>query len=1140
MVQPQALTSCFSHCVRNFVLAMVTIAIPFHTALAQDTPPALGTAQSFAVLAGSAATNTGPTIVTGDLGVSPGTAITGFPPGTVVGGAIHAADAVASQAQSDSGAAYVNLAGQACNEVLTGQDLGGLTLTAGVYCFTSSAQLTGTLTLDAQGNSAAVWIFQIGSTLTTASNSSVLVINGGHQCNVFWQIGSSATLGTGTVFAGNILALTSITLTTGVNLSGRALAQNGAVTMDSNVVSISGCATAGGTIPPTLGKSFSPGSITAGGVSTLTITLSNPDSTVATLSSSLVDTLPAGLTISGSAVTTCTDGAVNAVPGGSSVTLTAGSIPAGGSCTVTVPVTASAGGNYINSLAIGALETSNGNNAAPAVSTLTVTALSVPPSLSKSFSPNSISSGGTSTLTITLNNSDPAIATLSSPLVDALPGDVTVSGSGSTTCSGGTVTASVGGSTVTLTGGSIPASGSCTITIPVTASIAGNDINTLSVGALVTNNGNNLAPAVATLTVNSPVNAPPTLGKAFSPATILAGGGSTLIITLINPSNAVAILSTPLTDNLPNGLTTSGGGQTTCGGVVTITSTAVTLTGGSIPASGSCTVTVPTTALLGGNYINSLTAGALQTSNGANSAPAIATLTVNAAMIPPSLGKTFSPSTITAGGTSIITITLSNANTTAATLLSPLVDTLPGGVTVKSSGSTTCTGTLSAVQGSSTITLTGGTIPAQSSCTVTVPVSASADGSYFNSIPAGALSTSNGKSAAPAIATLTVNAPLHVAPTLSKAFNPSTIYRGGVTTLTITLSNANSTAANLTSALTDNLPSNMTIASGTVSTTCGGTVTAIKGSSKVTLTGGSIPALGSCKVTVPVTASTENCECMNVLPIGDLQTSNGSNSAPASARLTVIVPPVTTPTLRKGYGPTAIKPGGTALLTITLTNATSTVDKLTSPFTDTFPSGEFVAGAAANTCGGTTTAHVGDSSVTLSGGSIPANGSCTISVKVTAKANGNYYNMLPVCSLRTDKGCNAGPYVAILTVGIRLVKSFGPSSIALGGTSILTISLNNPSSTIARMTAPLIDAMPKGLVVSGSATSTCGGVVTAINGSSTVTLTGGAIPAGGSCSVKVKVTAANPGCYYNRLPTGALQTNQGNSLAPYTASLTVN
>lgn len=196
----------------------------------------LGTAASFGVLGGSAVTNTGTTIVNGDLGVSPGSSVTGFPPGVVVGGTIHSNDATAMQAQNDLTTAYNAVAGTPCTADLTGLDLGGMTLTPGVYCFSSAAQLTGTLILNAIGNPNASFLFKIGSTLTTASSSRVLLTNAATSCNVFWQVGSSATLGTTTSFAGNILALTSITLTTGANLSGRALARNGAVTTDTNTI----------------------------------------------------------------------------------------------------------------------------------------------------------------------------------------------------------------------------------------------------------------------------------------------------------------------------------------------------------------------------------------------------------------------------------------------------------------------------------------------------------------------------------------------------------------------------------------------------------------------------------------------------------------------------------------------------------------------------------------------------------------------------------------------------------------------------------------------------------------------------------------------------------------------------------------
>jgi hypothetical protein len=212
--------------------AMVPFVAPLATAQTD-----LGTAHSFAVLGGSTVTNTGPTVVTGNLGLSPGTSVTGIPPGIVLG-TQHITDAVALQAQADALIAYNALAGLACDFDLTGQDLGGLTLVPGVYCFTSSAQLTGALTLDAQGIDSSIFVFKIASTLTTASNASVSVINGGTGCNVFWQVGSSATLGTATSFLGTIIATASITLDTSTVVTGRAIALNAAVTMDTNVVAI--------------------------------------------------------------------------------------------------------------------------------------------------------------------------------------------------------------------------------------------------------------------------------------------------------------------------------------------------------------------------------------------------------------------------------------------------------------------------------------------------------------------------------------------------------------------------------------------------------------------------------------------------------------------------------------------------------------------------------------------------------------------------------------------------------------------------------------------------------------------------------------------------------------------------------------
>lgn len=194
---------------------------------------------NLSVLAGSTVTNTGSSVISGDVDVYPGTAIVGFPPG-VKGGTLHSADGTAATGQATLNAAYLDAAGRSGGTTVSG-DLTGQTLTAGVYKSTSSLALSGKLTLDAKGNSAAVFIFQIGSTLTTGSGSQVILANGASACNIFWQVGSSATLGTYSTFNGNILALTSITITTGVNLQGRALAQNGAVTLDTDVITNCSC-----------------------------------------------------------------------------------------------------------------------------------------------------------------------------------------------------------------------------------------------------------------------------------------------------------------------------------------------------------------------------------------------------------------------------------------------------------------------------------------------------------------------------------------------------------------------------------------------------------------------------------------------------------------------------------------------------------------------------------------------------------------------------------------------------------------------------------------------------------------------------------------------------------------------------------
>jgi hypothetical protein len=210
----------------------------------------LGTADGFAVLAGSGITVAGAvntTTITGDIGTFPTTSITGLGNVTQTG-VNHAGDAVTQQAKNDLITAYNDAAGRTPVTTVVSDTLGSLFLSSGVYGG-GALDLTGTLTLDAQGNPDAIWIFQAASTLITASSSKVVIINGGQACHVFWQVGSSATLGTDTDFIGNILALTSITANTGATVDGRLLALNGAVTLDENTITESICNNSSAAVP---------------------------------------------------------------------------------------------------------------------------------------------------------------------------------------------------------------------------------------------------------------------------------------------------------------------------------------------------------------------------------------------------------------------------------------------------------------------------------------------------------------------------------------------------------------------------------------------------------------------------------------------------------------------------------------------------------------------------------------------------------------------------------------------------------------------------------------------------------------------------------------------------------------------------
>ncbi len=389
-------------------------------------------------------------------------------------------------------------------------------------------------------------------------------------------------------------------------------------------------------IPPALTKSFSPDPITAGGVSTLTLNLSNNDSNTATLTANLVDNLPVGVTVANPANIggTC-PGTTNAPVGGGVITYTNGStIPAGG-CTITVDVTSTTIGTVTNTIPANALQTNLGNNATAASDTLTINA-PVAPTISKTFSPDPMSINGTSTLTISLGNTNTFSATLSAALVDTLPtagnGDVVVAAPPNIggTCNSADVTAIAGATSVTyVNGASIPVGG-CTISVDVTSAALGTYTNTIPIGALQTNLGNNAAAASDTLTVSA--TTPPTVSKSFSPTSINPGGTSQLTITLGNSGAAAMTLSANLDDNLPGGVTavTVNNVATTCtdAAVDISTNTRVRYQSGATIPAGGCNIVVNVTSSTLGTVTNFIPVSALQTNAGSNSSSASANLTV--------------------------------------------------------------------------------------------------------------------------------------------------------------------------------------------------------------------------------------------------------------------------------------------------------------------------------------------------------------------------------------------------------------------------------------------------------------------------------------------------------------------------------
>ena len=603
----------------------------------------------------------------------------------------------------------------------------------------------------------------------------------------------------------------------------------------------------------------------------------------------------------------------------------------------------------------------------------------------------------------------------------------------------------------------------------------------------------------------------PTATKTFSPSSIGINGSSVLTLTLSN-SNTTAISGAAFTDTYPGGLTNTAtpAGATTCaGGTVTAANNgnSLVLAGGTIPASGSCTITVNVTAATVGSYANTIPIGGITTTNaGSNTAAVSGTLAVLTA---PAATKVFSPSSIATSTVSTLIFTLTNSNAVPLTGAA-FNDVYPAGLVNAAAPNlaNTCGGAMTGgISGGNSIGLTGGSIPANGSCTVQIDVTSNTSGSYNN--VSGAVSSTNGGTGNTASATLSVFGK----PSIAKSFTPTSIAVSGTSTLALTITNTSASA--LTgAAFTDSFPAGLTVAvAPALTNTCGGTISGgAAGNNFLNLTNGNVAASGTCTITVAVTASSAGTYNNSASGVSSNETGS-AGAVSNTAQLTV----VGAPSITKAFSPTVIGIGGTSTLTFTLTN-NNAVALTGVAFNDTYPANLVNAGVPTlnNSCGGTATGLAGGNTVALAGGSIPANGTCTVSIQVTSGTTGTYNNVSGAVTATNGGTGNTASASLTVSANPSISKAFSPSTIPAGGVSTVTFVLGNSAVTSA-LNASFSDNFPAGMVVASPASSTdsCGGTLNATSGSGSISLTGGTIPALGSCTVTVNVTASPAGSYPN-------------------------
>ncbi len=841
-----------------------------------------------------------------------------------------------------------------------------------------------------------------------------------------------------------------------------------------------------------------------------------------------------------------------------------------GKCIIIADLTSTVDGAHTNTLPADAVVSTGGYHSPSASDTLTVNAQLT---VDKTVSVNQVAPGQWTRFTVTIYNWSGAPVTNLS-FRDDLPssgGSQMVLDGGnpisSLGCTGGTWTGAPGEATLqwsngTVAGGSGTSPGICTIVFQTRLPIStptgltfGNQIPAWDgthgaggdgPGGPVVNPAS--SPAANVLSVDAVA-----ITKTFAPASIAQGGISTLTLTIRNRVVTGGLSNVNLTDNFPAGITLAANPAATnsCNGTLQAFpgDSKLILTDGSLAArpndgqETTCTITARVTGTTVGTYNNTIsgaTYGLVPTTIPDSNT---ATLTIATGL---SGAKSFNPTSVTSGGTSRVTITVTNGSNGDLTNVSVDDNTFGAGLTVANpaNAATSCPGspTMVANPGATRAQLLGATLAAGASCDFSFDAETSGAGPWSNTIPSGKITSAEGpaNTAAISAALSAVSTQINI----NKSFNPVVVTGGVPSTLTLTLTNPSNTTLHGIG-FTDVFPTGIQVYSvPAVTSTCpGGRVTAIPGDGQVSLAGATLASGSTCVVTLQTT-SVKFLNLTNNIPAGAIESFEGyTNPLLVSATLSTLQGLG----VMKAFSPAYVTPATVTKLKMWLVstfdpNAPTPLTLTGVSYTDTLPANVFVSAApdATTTCPGpggvgsaTITANPGAALITVSDAHIVPGAVCEISVNVVAPGSiGTYTNIIPADAITTLQGpTNSEPATARLYVVNQptINKAFSPKVVSVGGTSTLTVTINNGAG-IPLTGLSLTDTLPAGLAIAGNpavATTCSNGSVTADPGSDALSLSGAVVPANGSCTFSARVVANSPGVFINNINAGELVNNEG-------------